>query len=81
MQQQIIPRNVFAHVPDNNGIGKQVIIVNPYQYDLVIHCGGCMLNRQQMISRIVDLLAANVVQGLQQVGGELNSIFLGCSCR
>lgn len=39
--------------------GKHVII-DPTRYDLVIHCGGCMLNPQQMDSRVADLMAAGV---------------------
>jgi Hydrogen maturase F tetramerization domain len=31
-----------------------------YYYDLVVHCGGCMLNPQQMDARVADLMAAGV---------------------
>jgi len=39
--------------------GKHVAM-DPTRYDLVVHCGGCMLNPQQMDARVADLLAAGV---------------------
>lgn len=39
--------------------GKHVI-TDPTRYDFVVHCGGCMLNPQQMDARVADLMAAGV---------------------
>jgi hypothetical protein len=33
---------------------------NPGEYDLVIHCGGCMINRREMLSRIQKCSEAGV---------------------
>jgi hypothetical protein len=39
--------------------GKHVVF-DPTRFDLVVHCGGCMLSPQQMDSRVADLMAAGV---------------------
>ena len=39
--------------------GKHVLF-DPSAYDLVIHCGGCMLTPQQMDARLADLVATGV---------------------
>ena len=39
--------------------GKHVI-ADPTRFDLVVHCGACMLNHQQTEQRVGDLMAAGV---------------------
>lgn len=47
------------HVEIDFAFGKHAIF-DPARYDLVLHCGGCMLTFQQMNSRVADLVAAGV---------------------
>lgn len=59
-----LPNHLSATLGADNvefeyAFGKHVII-DPTRYDLVIHCGGCMLNPQQMDARVADLMAAGV---------------------
>jgi hypothetical protein len=59
-----LPNHLSSSLGEENvefeyAFGKHVII-DPTRFDLVVHCGGCMLNPQQMDSRVADLMAAGV---------------------
>jgi len=47
------------HVEFEYMFGKHVI-ADPNKYDLVVHCGACMLTHQQTEQRVGDLMAAGV---------------------
>jgi len=59
------------HVEFDYAFGKHVLFLptmtdtsitdtNTKPYDLVVHCGGCMLTQQQMEAWVADLMAAGI---------------------
>jgi len=59
-----IPNHLNAVLGEENVefeymFGKHVI-ADPSKFDLVVHCGACMLNHQQTEQRVGDLMAAGV---------------------
>lgn len=44
----------------DHAFGRDFASYNLKDYKLIIHCGGCMLDKQQMQSRITDLKESNI---------------------
>mmetsp|Transcript_5259 Transcript_5259/g.10110 ORF Transcript_5259/g.10110 Transcript_5259/m.10110 type:complete len:601 (+) Transcript_5259:55-1857(+) len=59
VQLPVALQAVLGDVEVDFAFGKHVIF-DPAMYDLVVHCGGCMLTPQQMDARMADLVAAGV---------------------
>ncbi|NGX28429.1 MAG: tRNA modification GTPase MnmE [Candidatus Anoxychlamydiales bacterium] len=60
-----IPNKINNHFGKNNikidhAFGRDFASYNLSDYKLIIHCGGCMLDKQQMQSRLTDLKNSDI---------------------
>ena len=44
----------------DHAFGREFSSYNLKEYQLVIHCGGCMIDKQKMVARLTDLIEAQV---------------------
>ncbi|NGX55942.1 MAG: tRNA modification GTPase MnmE [Candidatus Anoxychlamydiales bacterium] len=60
-----IPKKINDHFKDgfikiDHAFGREFSSFDLNQYKLIIHCGGCMIDKQKMQSRLFDLNKSNV---------------------